>query len=240
MPLIADVMQVCRNGHVITDMLRAHPESGLSHCDRCGAVTLERCLTCGHELRGAVALSGPRPLGTGPAPLYCAICGAAFPWTNRPGPAPRLEPLGLLERLLGRLPLVIRQLRTRHADRPAFRVHDIHDLEDLIRALLPLHFDEVRPEARTPRYATGNRTDFLLAPEQIALTVKLAGPDQRGPQLARQWHEDVAYYHRLRSCRTLVFFIYDAEGLLRHFAPLALADPPPADELEVHWLVAAP
>ena len=47
MPLIADVMQVCRNGHVITDMLRAHPESGLSHCDRCGAPTLDRCLTYG-------------------------------------------------------------------------------------------------------------------------------------------------------------------------------------------------
>ena len=36
-----DVMQVCRNGHVITDLLHTYPERGLSHCDRCGAPILQ-------------------------------------------------------------------------------------------------------------------------------------------------------------------------------------------------------
>jgi hypothetical protein len=44
---VQDVMQVCRNGHVITGLLRTCPERGLSHCDRCGAPTLDRCLTYG-------------------------------------------------------------------------------------------------------------------------------------------------------------------------------------------------
>ena len=42
-----DVMQVCRNGHVITDLLRNSPERRLTHCDRCGATTLDRCENAG-------------------------------------------------------------------------------------------------------------------------------------------------------------------------------------------------
>ena len=43
-------------------------------------------------------------------------------------------------------------------------------LDDLMRAVLPLHFDDVRPQGRTPHYAAGTRTDFLLAPERVAVT----------------------------------------------------------------------
>ena len=53
-----DVMQVCRNGHVITDLLRTCPERGQTHCDRCGAATIEQCLTCGQSLPGAIAVPG--------------------------------------------------------------------------------------------------------------------------------------------------------------------------------------
>jgi hypothetical protein len=65
---IQDVMQVCRNGHVITDLLRTHPECAQTHCDRCGAVTLDCCPTCGHELPGAFVVPGLQPVGARPAP----------------------------------------------------------------------------------------------------------------------------------------------------------------------------
>src|SRR3954466_12766991 len=109
-----DVMQVCRNGHVITDLLRSRPESGRNHCDRCGADTLEKCPTCGRDLPGALAVPDLQPVGSRRAPLYCATCGAAFPWAGQAGPAQASEPLARLEGLLRRLPLVIRQLRVRH------------------------------------------------------------------------------------------------------------------------------
>ena len=51
---VSDVMQVCHNGHVITDLLHTYPERGLSHCDRCGAPTRDRCGTCGRLITGAV------------------------------------------------------------------------------------------------------------------------------------------------------------------------------------------
>src|SRR6266545_3402472 len=50
-----DVLQVCRNGHVITDRLRTCPEQALGHCDRCGAAAV----AVAQRLFGA----GPQPIG---------------------------------------------------------------------------------------------------------------------------------------------------------------------------------
>jgi len=204
-----DIMQVCRNGHVITDLLRTYPERALTHCDRCGTVTMERCPTCGHELPGAIVVPGLQPVGARAAPHFCSMCGAAFPWMRQRRP-PKREPLELLENLLHRLPRVIRQLRVRNGDRPPFRVADEKDLEDLLRALLSLHFDDIRPESRTPSYAADTRTDFLLAAENIALTIKWAKP-----RILEQVPEDAAYYRRERKCRTMLVFVYDPEYILR-------------------------
>jgi hypothetical protein len=229
-----DVMQVCRNGHVITDLLRTSPERALTHCDRCGAVTMDRCQTCGHELPGAFVVPGLQPVGVRPAPHFCAMCGAAFPWTRQRRP-PKRESLALLDNLLRRLPRVIRQLRVRHGDRPPFRVADERDLEDLLRALLPLHFDDIRPECRTPSYAAGTRTDFLLAPEGIALTIKVAQP-----RILDQVPEDATYYRREQKCRTLVIFVYDPEATLREPCVPPAARAEDGAEPEVRCVVAAP
>lgn len=227
-----DVMQVCKNGHVITDLLRTCPERALTHCDRCGALTLSACPTCGHELPGAIVVPGMQTLGVRQPPRYCPICGVAFPWTLRRRP-PQREAVVILENLLHRLPRVIRELRHRQGDRPPFRIEDERDLEDLLRALLPLYFDDVRPECRTPHYAAGTRTDFLLAAEKIAITVKLVRPGMES-----DLEEDGDYYRRDDRCRVLIEFIYDPQSLLR--------EPPwpPADatdlreDLEVRCIVA--
>jgi hypothetical protein len=217
-----DVMQVCRNGHVVTDLLRSHPERGLTHCERCGATTLDHCLTCGEELPGALVVPGLQPVGTRKPPCYCAACGAAFPWNKRGRTVVSSEVI-VLETLLRRLHRVVRQLRVRHDDRPPFRVADIMDLEDLLRALLPLHFDDIRPQARTPSYAANTRTDFLLARERIVVMAKFVRTDQRESQLAAQLQEDAAYYRAAGTCRTLVAYLHDPEGLLREPQALAAA-----------------
>src|SRR5436305_11091551 len=113
-----DVMQVCRNGHVITDRLRGSPDSAAERCDRCGAATLDRCPTCGWVLPGSAPPPGLVPVGRRQPPAYCCVCGAAFPWTRRPTPAP--PALAILETLLRRLPRAVRQLRSRHGTRPPF------------------------------------------------------------------------------------------------------------------------
>jgi hypothetical protein len=212
--VLRDVLLVCRNGHVITDRLHSCPEQRLTHCDRCGATTLDRCPTCGRELPGALLGPGPVPVGGRRPPQYCLVCGAAFPWTQRPRSPSPATPAALLESLLRRVPLVARQLRARTGDRPPFPIGDERDLEDLLRALLPVHFDEIVTESRTPHYDPGTRTDFLLQSGAVALTAKLVRPGVDECRLARQLDEDAAHHACRPGCRTLVCFVYDPQGLL--------------------------
>jgi hypothetical protein len=230
-----DVMQICRNGHVITARLRGDPATSRTHCDRCGATTLSCCSTCGVALPGALSAPGLVPIGSWAAPRYCATCGAAFPWVRPPRSAP--GPLTWLDPFLRRLPLAIRQLRWRQGERAPHRVEDERDLEDLVRALLPLYFDDVRLESRTPRYSPSTRTDLLLAPEKIALTVKLVRPGVHESQLGEQWKEDIAYYRTRGGCRVLIGYVYDPEGLVYDPRTLETAWSERVDELEVRCIV---
>jgi hypothetical protein len=237
--LYQDAMQVCRSGHVITDLAHTYPERRLTHCDRCGAATVDRCATCGSQLPGAVHVPGLSPVGVRRPPRYCAVCGAVFPWTPA-RQAVAADPLAPLERLLRRLPRVARQLRWRQGERPPFRITDEKDLEDLLRALLPLNFDDVRPEGRTPRYAAGTRVDFLLAPERVAVAVKLVRPPLLAEQIAGQMQEDETYYRVRPGCRTLVVLVYDPEGLLHEPRLLEAAWSVHEDEWNLRAVVAAP
>jgi hypothetical protein len=233
-----DVLLVCRNGHVITDHLRTCPEQHRTHCDRCGATTLDRCLTCGQLLPGAVLLPGLLPIGEPQLPQFCNNCGAAFPWTRR-SPAPTTAtPLGQLTELLRRLPHVARQLRNRQGDRPPFRIEENRDLEDLLRALLALHWDDVRVETRTPRYASRTQTDFLLSPGALALTAKRATSTLLEAELRRQLEEDADYYRQRPDCRHLVVFVYDPEELLPQPRQLEQTCSSNRDELHVWCLIA--
>jgi hypothetical protein len=217
-----DVMQVCRNGHVVTDRLRTCPEQAANRCERCGADTLDHCATCGREIAGAAIGVDLVPLGRSRPPRYCCLCGAAFPWTHPTCASAALDPLAEIETAVRRLPRVAAALRNRHADRPAFSVRDEFDLEDLLRALLPLYADEVRPESRTPSYAAATRTDLLLPALDLAVVVKQTGSAVRTP-LAEQWAEDLLYYER-RGYPVVMGVVADPTGSL-----------PDAREWETAW-----
>lgn len=231
-------MLVCLNGHVITDRLQTFPEQDVSHCDRCGALTLSHCRTCGQELPGAPSLPGPEPIGRPRPPLYCSQCGAAFPWAPRPGPASAAAPLAALEDLLRRLPLAARGLRARRGDRPPFRVEDQRDLEDLLAALLPLRFDGIRSGSRAPLYAPERRTDFFL-PGDLVLTAKFAGRDFSEGRLAAELRQDAGHYQgQPGGCETLVCFVYDPEKILSERERIEAAWSRPQDELAVRCVIA--
>jgi len=203
-----DRMLVCRAGHLITDRLGTRPDLRLPRCDTCGADTLDRCDTCGTLLAGALPVHGLDPIGGRP-PAFCTTCGAGFPWTVEPTP-PDDTQLGRLEHLLRRLPRVARELRLSPGSR--LDVREERDLDDLVRALLPIHFDEVRPEARTPRYAAGTRTAFVLPEIEAVVVPHLAGLGASEASLNHRMTEDMDQYRD--HCRTLVLFVYDPERRL--------------------------
>ncbi|MGJ4748586.1 hypothetical protein ACQV5M_19650, partial [Leptospira sp. SA-E8] len=68
-----------------------------------------------------------------------------------------------LDQIILRFHAVAVQLRERHSSRPTLDVNDEYDVQDLMHALLRLHFDDVRSEEWVPSYAgAASRTDFLL------------------------------------------------------------------------------
>lgn len=76
-----NLAQICRNGHVITSIVRDYPNRNQDHCDRCGAPTITSCPSCNADIRGYY--HAPDALNFRPytAPAFCHKCGKPFPWT---------------------------------------------------------------------------------------------------------------------------------------------------------------
>ncbi len=117
-----------------------------------------------------------------------------------------------IQMLCVRFPAVVRQLRTRHDGRPTFDVDDEYDVQDLLHALLRLHFDDIRPEEWTPSYAgKSTRMDFLLKKENIVIEVKKTRKGLDAKRLGEELIIDIAHYRSHPGCRTLICFVYDPE-----------------------------
>jgi hypothetical protein len=118
-----------------------------------------------------------------------------------------------LDNLLVRFHVVVNQLRRRHDGRATLDVNDEYDVQDLLHALLRLHFDDVRPEEHTPSYGGGSaRTDFLLPEVQTVIEVKKTRSSLTAKALGEQLIIDIARYKMHPHCRRLICFVYDPEA----------------------------
>jgi hypothetical protein len=75
-----DVMQVCMNGHKITEYAISQPESRQKFCELCGAETIDKCPECNTTIRGFRHIEGVFHTSKKAVPKYCIECGAAYPW----------------------------------------------------------------------------------------------------------------------------------------------------------------
>jgi len=123
----------------------------------------------------------------------------------------------LIEKVLKRFHQVAREIRRRHANRPSFEIKDEYDVQDLLRGLLKLHFDDVRDEEWTPSYAGASaRMDLLLKSEQIVIEVKMARKGLGQKRIREQLIVDKAYYKGHKDCKKLYCFIYDPDGKIKN------------------------
>lgn len=121
--------------------------------------------------------------------------------------------LDAIDQIILRFHAVVTQLRSRHAERPTLDVNDEYDVQDLMHALLRLHFDDVRPEEWTPSYAgASSRTDFLLPSVDTFIEVKKTRPGLSAKTVGEQLIIDIARYKSHPQCRRLVCFVYDPDG----------------------------
>lgn len=120
-----------------------------------------------------------------------------------------------LENIFTKFHKVARQLRTRHKERPTLSIGDEYDVQDLLYALLLLHFDDVRAEEWTPSYAGSCvRMDFLLKDIQTVIEVKKTRPSMSSKDLGEELIIDIEKYQSHPDCKKLYCFVYDPEGYL--------------------------
>lgn len=213
-----DTMQVCLNGHVINSGIRKNPEYNKDHCNRCGEKTITNCPTCDFPIPGDMQDTGVAVIGFPKSPpSFCEKCGGSFPWTKKR----KLEQdkkeegfaLETLQQLFSKFHTVVKQLRQRHNKRPTIDVTDEYDVQDIMKALLFVHFDDVRPEEWTPSYAgKSSRMDFLLKNEKIVIETKMTRKNLGEKEVGDELIIDITRYEKHPDCKTLVCFIYDPEG----------------------------
>lgn len=121
--------------------------------------------------------------------------------------------LDLIIKVLERFPAFCRQLKKRYSGRETIEVNDEYDVQDLVHALLTLHFDDVRPEEASPSYAgSSSRQDFLLKKEKIVIEVKKTRKSLGAGKIGEELIIDMARYRAHPDCDTLVCFVYDPDG----------------------------
>lgn len=120
-----------------------------------------------------------------------------------------------LENIFNKFARVARQLRSRHDNRETLTIKDEYDVQDLLHALLVLHFDDVRAEEWTPSYAGScERIDFLLKDLQTVIEVKKTRPSMSKKELGEELIIDIEKYKTHQDCKQLYCFIYDPDGYL--------------------------
>lgn len=113
------------------------------------------------------------------------------------------------------------QLKQRHEGRDTLIIKDEYDVQDLLHALLKLHFSDVRPEEWTPSNAgNSNRMDFLLKDEKIAIEVKMASKKLKDKEIGNQLIVDIAKYKQHSDVKALYCFIYNPDGYVNNPAGL--------------------
>ena len=140
--------------------------------------------------------------------------------------------ISLLENLLNKFHKVAQTIRQRHGNRETIIIKDEYDVQDLLRGLLKIYFDDVREEDYVSSYAGSNsRVDFVLKDEQIVVETKMTNEKLTDKEIGSQLLIDIGRYRNHPECKTLVCFIYDKGdhiinkvGLVKDLERMATAD----------------
>ncbi|NEG87261.1 malate dehydrogenase [Pantoea agglomerans] len=121
--------------------------------------------------------------------------------------------IGILERF----PAFCRQLEERHDGRATFEINDEYDVQDLVHALLMLHFDDIREEEASPSHAgASSRQDFILKKERIVIEVKKTRKSLNARKIGEELIIDMSRYRAHPDCETLICFVYDPDRRVKN------------------------
>ena len=121
--------------------------------------------------------------------------------------------LALGERFL----YIERELARRHSGRPTITVGDEYDAQDLLRFMLAIFFDDIRPEDVAPSVAgAASRVDFVLPDFELAIELKFVRPNLDAKKLGEELIVDRERYKTRKDVRHLLCLVFDHKGALRN------------------------
>lgn len=211
-----DIQQVCLNGHQMTDSFTRYSAHRRDFCSTCGEKTIIACLSCKAKIQGHYYATGVISMRNAPVPDYCEGCGNAFPWTSNQKNSPKVilaDAVEIIKNICAKFHIFARQLQSRYNDRATIDIADEYDVQDLLHAVLRLHFKDVRAEDPMPTKAgASSRVDFLIHDENIAIEVKKTNPKLKAKEIGEQIAIDIQRYQANVNCKYLICFVYDPEG----------------------------
>ncbi len=129
---------------------------------------------------------------------------------SRAGVAASDDPVARVIGLCRRFPLFVERLQHRQRSRTVVEVKDEYDVQDLLHAVLKLHFDDIRPEEWTPSYAgNSSRVDFLLPGERMVIEAKMTRANLGQREVVDQLTIDRSRYETAPHVDHLVCLVYD-------------------------------
>jgi hypothetical protein len=151
-----------------------------------------------------------RPQGLGQRGILCVALQRAVAEAVGDLRLGGLRTTELVVTLCRRFPLLIAEMQKRHNHRQVFAIADEYDLQDLLRGILSLHFDDIRPEEGNPSHgAVQSRSDLFLKPERIVIETKMTRKSLSQRELVHQLIQDKAQYQGHPGYTTLICFVYD-------------------------------
>lgn len=146
--------------------------------------------------------------------------------------------LETLKNILLQFHRVASRLRKRHSGRETLVITDEYDVQDLLHALLTMHFADIRAEEFGVSFAGASpRMDFLLKREEIVVEVKKTRESSTTKSISDELIADIARYQSHPNCKTLVCFVYDPEGRISNVAGFIHDLQTAPSKMTVHVLV---
>jgi hypothetical protein len=123
----------------------------------------------------------------------------------------------ILKNIFSKFDFFAKQLLNRYDNRSTIQITDEYDVQDLLYAILRLHFNDIRKEEYMPSRAGSNsRCDFLLSDEEILIETKMIGKNLSEKKLSEQLIIDKERYKSHPKCKYVYCFVYDPSLMLEN------------------------
>ncbi len=121
-----------------------------------------------------------------------------------------------LEPIMRRVPVFVKRLdERRNGER--LTISNEYDFQDVLEALLRLHFDDVRPEEPTGSTAGSSaRGDFLLQEAGVMVEAKMMRPSLTTKKLRDEIIVDQRLYREHKQSTALLVVVYDPDRRIRN------------------------